>query len=391
MRLLVTLLLLSSSAIAGSLDPPVCENEQFRIDADFQGGELDSCKFKSSNSAELTFRAEDYKVDDAFTWFAFRVTAQQPRDIDITLRFPTAYARYWPKLSINGKNWLRAPQEDVVLLDQGKHLQLHARVDEAGLWVSAQELLTTDYYDDWFAELQTNDSVRTAVIGKSVQDRPIRLAKTANKPEAVLLLGRQHPAEVPGALAMREFVDVVLSDSELAQQFRNRFTLIIIPLINPDGVANGHSRHNAGRVDLNRDWGPFSQPETLSVARLLVGLNELDMELRLMLDFHATKMSPTMLFYHQIPEEPTDPRLFADNWLAAVRNRIGDYEFTQDARATSDQFNSKNYFFNRYGIPSITYELGDVVDRQEILKYTPVFAEEMMREMLRAKPVTQGK
>jgi hypothetical protein len=384
MKLLVTLLLLSSSAIADSLEAPFCENEHFRIEANFAGGDLDKCKFKSLNSVELTFRPEDRKVDDAFTWFAFRVTANEARDMNITLRFPNAYARYWPKLSKDGENWLRASQEDVALLHKGKHLQLRARVDESGLWVSAQELLTSDYYDDWFAELRANDEIKTGVIGKSVQDRPIHLAKTATKPEAVIFLGRQHPAEVPGALAMREFVGVVLGDSELARQFRKRFTLIIIPLINPDGVANGHSRHNAGRIDLNRDWGPFSQPETRSVANALAGLEELDIKLRLMLDFHATKMSPTMLFYHQIPEEPTDPLLFSDNWLAAVRNRIGNYEFIQDARPTSDQANSKNYFFNRYGIPSITYELGDRVDRQDISKYTHVFAEEMMREMLLA-------
>ena len=31
---------------------------------------------------------------------------------------------------------------------------------------------------------------------------------------------------------------------------------------------------------------------------------------RLMLDFHATRMSPTMIFYTQVPEDDTDPELF---------------------------------------------------------------------------------
>jgi hypothetical protein len=31
---------------------------------------------------------------------------------------------------------------------------------------------------------------------------------------------------------------------------------------NPDGVDKGHWRLNDGGVDLNRDWGPFTQPET---------------------------------------------------------------------------------------------------------------------------------
>ena len=383
-RLLLALVVFSGTAIGAEPESPRCENSQFSIDTNFDGGELDGCAFTSPDTVELTFQPEDQAVDDAFSWFSFRVAASDPGDLEITLRFPNAYARYWPKVSVDGQNWRRAADSDVELLDNGKHLRLRTHIDATGIWVSAQELLTQTYYDEWFAELQQNREIQTAVIGRSVQGRPILLAKTNNKTEAILLMGRQHPAEVPGAMAMREFVNLLLGDGDLAREFRERFTLLIVPLINPDGVANGHSRHSAGGVDLNRDWGPFTQPETQSVASLLDELAVLEIKPRLMLDFHATKMSPTMLFYTQLPAEPTDPLLFADHWLAAVAERIGEYEFIHDARLTSDQFNSKNYFFSRYGIPSITYELGDTIERSDIATFTPVFAEEMMREMLRA-------
>ena len=36
----------------------------------------------------------------------------------------------------------------------------------------------------------------------------------------------------------------------------------VVPLANPDGVEQGHWRHNAQGVDLNRDWDRFQQPET---------------------------------------------------------------------------------------------------------------------------------
>ncbi len=42
---------------------------------------------------------------------------------------------------------------------------------------------------------------------------------------------------------------------------------LILPLLNPDGMALGHWRHNLGSVDLNRDWGIFGQPETTAVTR----------------------------------------------------------------------------------------------------------------------------
>ena len=101
-------------------------------------------------------------------------------------------------------------------------------------------------------------SVETSLVGQSVQGRPLYLAETADRPEFILLIGRQHPPEVTGAIAMRSFIDTVLADSDLGRQFRARFKLAIVPLVNPDGVAGGHWRHNVNGVDVNRDWGPFT-------------------------------------------------------------------------------------------------------------------------------------
>ena len=197
-----------------------------------------------------------------------------------------------------------------------------------------------------------------------------------------MLLGRQHPAEVPGAIAMRRFVDVLLGETGLARRFRERFGLIMIPLMNPDGVANGHWRHNLGETDLNRDWGPFTQPETRAVADLFAGIDELGLRPRLMLDFHATSFTETSMFYTQTDEDATDPRNFAANWLGAVRARLPGYDFEHAPRPTSAQPNTKGYFYLRYGIPSITYEIGDEADRDALRAVTPVFAEEVMRTLL---------
>lgn len=361
-----------------------CANGTLAIDAEFDGGRLDHCEFSAADSVELTFRAEDYRVSDAFSWFAFRVATDTPREVTFKLQFPDSYARFWPKLSRDGRSWSRAPDEAVVRSEVGKSMTLTLDVGESGLWVAAQELRTARFYGDWIVQLDTHPELDTEIIGESRLGRPIHLASTGDRQEAVILLGRQHPVEVPGAIAMREFVDVVLGNSDLAREFRERFMLVIIPLVNPDGVALGHARHNDGLTDLNRDWGPFTQPETQAVARLLDELAARDIGPRLMLDFHATKQWPTMIFYTQMPEDDTHPKLFASNWLGRVDERIDDFEFKHDPRPPSGQSNAKNYFFKRYGIPSITYEIGDEVERSAIIGYTPVFAEEMMRTMLEA-------
>ena len=153
----------------------------------------------------------------------------------------------------------------------------------------------------------------------------------------------------------------------------------MIPLFNPDAVALGHWRHNLNGVDLNRDWGPFTQPETQGAQRLLAEVEANGQRPALMLDFHSTRAS---LFYTQLPEESSWSIDFATVWFERFRERRPDFEFKHDPRGRSTQPNTKNYFFDRYRIPAFTYEIGDEEDRAAIADTSPVFAEEMMRLML---------
>ena len=380
---LVLLALLVATAATGA-DARDCANAQFRITTDFDGGRFAKCKAKRDGSFEITILPEDRKVVVSYPWYAFRVSAATPAEVRITLRFPGAYARLWPKLSTDGTSWRRAPEDAVQVSESRREMRIKAAVAGDGLVIAAQELLPLAWYDDWFDELAARDDIDVAIIGESVEGRPLRLAKTAAKRDAIILLGRQHPPEIPGAMAMRAFVDVVLGDSDLARGFRERFMLLIVPVLNPDGVANGHWRHNSGRTDLNRDWGIFGQPETRAIAALLDGMDALEVRPRLMLDFHATSFTTSALFYTQTDDEVTNPEGFAVNWLSAVATRIPDYAFDHEPGPSDENPNSKGYFFRRYGIPAITYEIGDAADRPRLLETTPVFAEEMMREMLRA-------
>lgn len=383
--LLAATLLLATAASAPGTAPPRCANAQFSIDTDFESGAFDKCKVGRDGSFDITIRPEDYKVVIDQPWFAFRVSVLQPGELRVQLRIPDGYARYWPKLSTNGTDWTRAPDNAVTLSESKKTVDIELTLDHGPLWIAAQELLPSAWYDNWLDGLADREDLTRAVIGESIEGRPIRLLKTANKPETVILLGRQHPAEIPGAMAMRSFVDTLLADTELARQFRARFTLLIIPLLNPDGVANGHWRHNSGRTDLNRDWGKFTQPETQAVAKLLAGVDALQIQPRLMLDFHATNLTRTLLFYTQTADEQTDSPGFDRRWLAAVRGRLPELEIDHRPGPSDKNPNAKGYFYRRYGIPAITYELGDEIDRTELHRATPVLAEEMMRELLRAE------
>lgn len=361
-----------------------CENEIALIDTHFEGGVFHRCVVRDGNFV-ITIRPENNSVRVPMPWYAFRVSPKKPGVAVILMGFVGGDAdRFWPKVSADTTTWQRLPESIVAISDDASRLAMRIPLRETPLWVASQQLLTTAHYDGRARQLAAHPELTVRTLGASLQGRPMFVAETEARTDGVLLIGRQHPPEVTGALAMRSFVHTVLADTELARTFRGRFSLIVVPLVNPDGVAAGHWRHNAGKTDLNRDWGPFRQPETRHIRSLLEVIEERGVALRLMLDFHATQATENALFYTQRDEDGDgSAHAFAATWLDRVRDRLPGIEF--DHRPSkSETANAKNYFYNRYGIPSITYESGDETDPAWIDRATPVFAEEMMSVLLSA-------
>lgn len=387
MRLILILIILSA-AIAGctapqAADQNACWSDSILMDAHFEGGNLGHCTVSKDGSFELTLFSENEPPINVSPWYAFRLSGRQGSHAVVRMRFQDGYAQSWPKISHDHKTWDRLNSEQVLISEDGVSMEVQIMLDKATLWIAGQEILTTDYYDEWINELASKPGTQTRLAGRSVQNRPIYMAETEAREEVIILLGRQHPAEVSGALAMRPFVNTLLADTELAREFRERYQLVILPFLNPDGVVAGHWRHNVNGVDLNRDWGPFTQPETKIMRDWLVYAGKKGVQPQLMLDFHSTGKN---VFYTQRDIDMTDPANFTSRWLGAAALRLPDYEFKREAAETSAQANAKNYFYTRYGIPAITYETGDKTDRDKIESSAVVFAEEMMRTLLGAEP-----
>jgi predicted deacylase len=377
--------ILLAAACATPQVPPLstsCRSGPVLLDSHFDGGQLGHCSGSGQGNFELTLFPEDDPPINKSPWYAFRVSGRAGDEVNIRMQFHDGYgyARYWPKISTDGENWTPAPENRVRIDPDGDGVELSLKLEHARLWVAGQEILTQEFYRRWTNELQSHPAIESGFVGASVQGRPLYLAETADRPEFILMIGRQHPPEVTGAIAMRRFIETVLADTELARNFRARFKLAIVPLMNPDGVAGGHWRHNVGGVDVNRDWGPFTQPESRAVIRWVEQQEAAGRKLQLMLDFHSTFED---LFYTQ--PVTADPPDFASVWLGASAARLPGFPFKHAANPVSDQPNAKNYFYTSRGIPAITYESGDETDRGALAESAVVFAEEMMKAML-ARP-----
>jgi predicted deacylase len=355
-----------------------CASGDILLDAYFETGNLGQCTVEADGSFTLSLIPEDAPPINPSPWYAFRASGAPGTEVRVRLEATRGHIRYWPKTSADGRSWMPLPAEQTDSDgDKSPWMTFRFTLDGAYRWVAGQEIMDTWDYQHRVRSLDEVDGVTARLLGQSVEGRPVYIAETADRPEFVLFVGRQHPPEVTGAIAMRTFMDTVFADTALSQRFRDRFKLGVVPLMNPDGVAKGHWRHNVGDVDLNRDWGIFEQPETRAVIGWVEAQESAGRELVLMIDFHSTWED---LFY--TPPQQDDPPDFITRWLNASRERLPGFPFKHVPSENLEQANSKNYFYRSRGIPAVTYEVGDETDRAQIRAAAVVFAEEMMRLML---------
>lgn len=348
---------------------------------DFPGARINALERTAPGEFRILIQPENAPINNS-AWYAFEVSARRPQTIRIVLDYEEGRHRYQPKISNDLLNWEPLDQSKWEYDREKNRAILTLDIGRKPIRIAGQEMIGTEEVWGWMNEVAQKSFVRKTTIGKSLLGQPIE-AMSIGSPDAtnyVFILGRQHPPEISATVALINFVDNLTKNSALTRRFRENFQVIVIPMINPDGVNNGHWRHNMAGVDLNRDWMTFAQPETRAVRDLLLQLAERE-EARpfLLLDFHSTFND---IFYTQEDEHPTFPENFTAKWLAAIQEQFPDYNLRRRGSHTSNHVTSKAWGYATFGIPSITYEIGDHTDRDLIREMTEFTSEEMMRILL---------
>jgi len=366
----------------------VCSSDAVTINADYPTARVSGCKVVGDHRFILEIAPEDEPPINHSPWYGFKVSPHD-KSVRIELHYTHHKHRYWPKISHDGRVWVPLKQK-YFKVEKKNRLHITLPPSSKPLFVSAQEMFSNAANESWMDRTAFKAGITKHLVGQSTQGRSIYKLEsqadykpgTKNQP-TLFLVGRQHPPEVTGALAMMHFMDTVFADTELANRFRSIFNVIAIPLVNPDGVTLGHWRHNAAGRDLNRDWGPFEHVETQLMKKELDQLTDQNQQAEksmwLFLDFHSTSKN---VFYTQTNEAEKFMRGFTANWLKQSGERLDKYEFGREARHNIKSATSKNYVYKRFHIPAITYELGDETDRTQIYESAVVFAEEMMKILL---------
>lgn len=347
----------------------------------FSQGRLNNCEQTGTDEFKLTLSPENEPINPS-PWYAFQLTSARPRTFKLHFVLAADGSVLRPRLSTDGKNWSELPKESFVSKRETHEAWATIQAGPQPLWVAAQELIGIANLTEWMDAKAKLPFAREEPVGRSVEDRTLRSLTfgDGDAKNLVFVIGRQHPPEVTGSMALMQFVDTITADTDLARRYRAKFKTLVIPLMNPDGVEHGHWRSNMGGVDTNRDWKAFTQPETRAVSEALVKMGKAPgAKPYLFLDFHSTGED---VFYTQPDSEPTFPANFTSRWLGAIHGRFPDYKFKREDAHNVGVPTSKGWAYETFGTPAITYELGYSTDRKLIRSVCEGAAEEMMKLLL---------
>mgnify|MGYP000173920333 CR=1 FL=1 len=348
---------------------------------DFEGARLNGVEQVNDSLFRVEILPENAPINPS-PWYAFKLWSEQDKELWIEFTYgEIGFHRYYPKTSLDGVEYTLVDSADFKSdgpRSKTAMLKVEARKDT--LWVAAQDLVGTRDVEEWKDKLAALDFVTTEVIGKSTEGRDLEVLKigTADDKEMLMVISMQHPPEITGYLAMKAFVETIIEDSPEAEKFRSKHNLYLMPMMNPDGVANGHWRHNLGGVDTNRDWVNMNQPEVKALTQFMESkVEETGGKFIFAADFHSTWED----IFYTINEDLKGNRPgLIPKLIKRSSKRIPGYDPNiRPTESNQRSVTSNSYFFFVHGAESMTFEVGDNTPRDLIRQKGESTAIELMR------------
>jgi hypothetical protein len=353
-------------------------------DNQFKGARLNAISENSEGTLVITISPENQPINPS-PWYAFRLWSkgeEENRMVRITYPEKVKH-RYWPKYSTDGEAWVDMEADMVTLASDTSYVELNLTIPTDTIWIAAQPIIHSGHVSDWAKKLDESKYVKRSSAGKSTGGRDLPFLLISNGSlkgkDIIVCFSRQHPPEVTGFLALQGFLSKLIEPSALTDDFFDKYALLVYPLMNPDGVDEGHWRHNLGGIDLNRDWAYYHQLETRTVANHIVKqVKKSKGKIVLGLDFHSTWYDVYYTSDRNMDVLNVD---FTDKWLDYIKSQVPDYA-PHDAPSGVSTPTTKGWINTQFKAVSVTYEIGDNTPPEFIKIKSEAAAEGMMKVLL---------
>ncbi|OOV16477.1 M14 metallopeptidase family protein [Flavobacterium sp. LM4] len=223
--------------------------------------------------------------------------------------------------------------------------------------------LTVEHIRPILERINTNNQVK--VVGESVLGKSIYSYEIGSGETRIYLWSQMHGNESTTTKALFDFINVLNSGSEFAENMLSSFTFLCLPILNPDG-AELYTRANANEIDLNRDSQNLTQPESRVLREVFEGFNPHFCfnlhDQRTIFGAGETGKPATVSFLapsYNEEREINENRLKAINLIAAINDELQKYIPGQVGRF-DDSFNINciGDTFQYLGVPTILFEAG---------------------------------
>jgi len=364
----------------------LCETSEVSIHLGFSGAGQHGCALAESGPV-LTVWPEVSTGGpiNPSPWYAFAIDAMAEGPLNVSLDYAGYWHRYRPWTSRDeGATWERLGADAVTVSEDGHIATLHLTADEGRLIVAGQPIITPEKMTLWGTRLAERFGMQERVYGESLDGHPLRALVAG--PEAaehiVIAMTGQHPPEYTGVGAFKAFSETLMES--LPAGLRANTRIVLLPLVNPDGRARGHWRHNHGGIDLNRDWMNQSQPETEAAAAFITRQAK-GKQVVAFLDFHSTQKT---LVY-----TPPFEKNFADMRFPRSLKEAFDAEIEPEPEWISghnaDSGTSKNWALQTLSVAGLTIELADEASQEETARLGMITARSLITTLSdkNAKPM----
>jgi len=228
---------------------------------------------------------------------------------------------------------------------------------------------------EFIAKTRNGTPVEMLVVGEPGQGR-----------EAMIVTARHHACESMASYVLEGFISEAMSETTAGVEFRKRFVLFAVPMVDRDGVAAGDQGKNRDPHDHNRDYGPKSiYPEVAAIQELGEA-----QDVKYAIDFHCPALRGDIHeAFHFLGLGTPRMKENLDRYIAWIKEERPQLVMTplnyltddKKPNAVNPKINSHHFALRKNSVLAATLE---VPYTQPNLALDPAMAREYGRGMLRA-------
>lgn len=157
----------------------------------------------------------------------------------------------------------------------------------------------------------------------------------------------------------------LISQDAVSRRLLEKVQVVIVPLLNIDGVVFGNHRYDKSGRDYNRSWGEINAPSIVkNIRELATNLPKF----KLFIDIHGDEASKTSYTYNQKGNMIDESRKFLSLvekhslyfksliafpfWLQKIKKA-----FSQKTASSAKGMNAVEYMRNKFSILALIYEI----------------------------------